>query len=100
LNTQKARAKVPGLIPLRFYADKWIGEGGSILKRFYIKCRAGGLEYFDILKENKEGFWVKVTRKKDGNEKVIEEFMTRSLFDICLKTGYIYELEKPVSSVA
>jgi hypothetical protein len=70
------------------------------LKRYYIKCSSGRLEYFDILKETGEGFLVKVTRKTDGDEKVIEEFMARGLFDICLKTGYIYKGEKPVPSVA
>ncbi|MDR3166785.1 MAG: hypothetical protein LBT93_02485 [Treponema sp.] len=70
------------------------------MKRYYIKCRPGRIEYFDILKETTDGFLVKVTRKKDENERVIEEFMTRSLFDICLKTGYIYELNNAASSVA
>ncbi|MDR2101177.1 MAG: hypothetical protein LBP43_01240 [Treponema sp.] len=70
------------------------------MKRYYIKCRSGRLEYFDILNETNDGFLVKVTRKKDENEKVIEEFMTRSLFDICLKTGYIYESDKTAPSVA
>jgi hypothetical protein len=70
------------------------------LKRYYIKCISDRLEYFDILKETQDGFLVKVTRKKDESEKVIEEFLARSLFDICLKTGYIYELDKKTSSVA
>ena len=67
------------------------------MKRYCIKCRAGKLEYFDILSENTDAFKIRLTRLSDGSEKVIEEFMSRNLFDICVQTGYIYELENSVA---
>ena len=70
------------------------------MKRYCIKCRAGKLEYFDILSENTDAFKIRLTRLSDGSEKVIEEFMSRNLFDICVQTGYIYELESTGASVA
>ncbi|WP_043923106.1 hypothetical protein [Leadbettera azotonutricia] len=68
------------------------------MKRYCIKCRAGRIEYFDVLAENDDGFKVRLTRISDGNEKVIEEFMSRHLFDICYKTGYIFEMEKQAAT--
>jgi hypothetical protein len=64
------------------------------MKRYCIKCRAGRIEYFDVIAENDDGYKVRLTRISDGNEKIIEEFMSRHLFDICYKTGYIFEMEK------
>jgi hypothetical protein len=70
------------------------------MKRYCIKCRAGRIEYIDILRETEEGFFIRLTRLSDGNEKVTDDFMTRHLFDMCVKTGYIYEMAAQANSVA
>ncbi|MDR1446443.1 MAG: hypothetical protein LBI90_06080 [Treponema sp.] len=62
------------------------------MKRYCIKCREGKIEYLDIVREIEDGFLVRLTRISDGNERIIEESMTRHLFEICVKTGYIYHL--------
>ena len=64
------------------------------MRRFCIKCRAGRIEYFDILSEDEEGYRVKLTRIFDGNEKITETFINRDLFELCSKTGYIYKLDR------
>jgi len=70
------------------------------MKRYCIKCRAGRIEFFDIIAESDEGYRIRLTRLSDGNERTIEESMTRYLFEMCLKTGYIYELESAAVNVA
>jgi hypothetical protein len=70
------------------------------MKRFCIKCREGRLDYFDIINENDEGYSIRITRVSDGNQKTVEEYMSKYLFDICVQTGYIYEQEKASASVA
>jgi len=73
------------------------------MKRYCIKCRAGRIEFFDIIGENDEEFRIRITRLSDGNEKIVEESMPRHLFNICVKTGYIYEFESasaPAAAVA
>ena len=70
------------------------------MKRYCIKCRSGKIEYFDILSETDDAYNIRLTRLSDGNEKIIEDTMSRDLFDICLKTGYIFELESAAVSVA
>ena len=64
------------------------------MKRYCIKSRGGSIEYFDVLSEDDSGFKVKLTRINNGNERVTETFINRDLFDLCQKTGYIYELSK------
>ena len=70
------------------------------MKRYCIKCRTGRIEYFDIISENDDGYMIRLTRLSDGNERIVEENMSRNLFDICVKTGYIFQLENTVASVA
>jgi hypothetical protein len=70
------------------------------MKRYCIKCEPGRVEFLDVLRETDEGFFVRVVRVKDGYDKVIEEFMARSMFEMCVKTGYIYAVAEAASSVA
>jgi hypothetical protein len=70
------------------------------VKRYCIKSRTGRVEYFDIISENDEGYKIRLTRINDGDEKVIEESMTRSLFDMCVQSGYIFQMEQSNASVA
>ena len=71
-----------------------------IMKRYCIKCRAGKIEFFDIIAENDDGYRIRLTRINDGNEKIVEESMSRHLFNMCLKTGYIFEIESVTATVA
>lgn len=70
------------------------------MKRFCIKCEPGRVEFLDVLRETDEGFYVRVIRVKDGYDKVIEEFMARHLFEMCVKTGFISAVSEAASSVA
>jgi len=70
------------------------------MKRYCIKSRTGKIEYFDIVSENEYDYNIRIYRISDGREKIIEEPMSRHLFEMCMKTGYIYEMEKPDAVVA
>ena len=70
------------------------------MKRYCIKCRTGRVEYLDIISENDEGYKIRITRINDGDEKIIEDSMTRSLFDMCVQSGYIFQMEEKDASVA
>ena len=70
------------------------------MKRYCIKCRTGRIEYFDVLAETDSGYKIRLTQVIEGNEKIAEESMSRHLFDMCLKTGYIFEMETAAASVA
>ena len=59
------------------------------MKRYSIKCLPGNTEYIDILKELEDEYLVRFTRDNNGSVKTTEETITRNLFNICLKTGYL-----------
>ncbi|MCL2129004.1 MAG: hypothetical protein FWH35_01450 [Treponema sp.] len=67
------------------------------MKRYCIKCREGKMEFFDIVGENDDGYNIRLTRLCDGSEKIMEETIPRHLFNICLKTGYIFEMNSAVA---
>jgi len=70
------------------------------MKRYFIKCRAGKIEFLDIISENDDGYRIRLTRLSDGTEKIIEESIPRHLFNLCVKTGYLYEPESAAATVA
>jgi hypothetical protein len=51
------------------------------------------MEFIDIISEDDEGYRIRLTRLSDGNKRIIEESMSRHLFNMCVKTGFIYEQE-------
>ena len=67
------------------------------MKRYYIKSQPNRSEYLDILAETEGGYTVRLTRICDGDKRVKEDFISHHLFDICLKTGYLFELTGELS---
>jgi hypothetical protein len=63
------------------------------MQKYFVKCAEGSVEYFEIIGETKDGYLVRLTRINDGCKKILEERLSCGLFDICLKTGYIYQAE-------
>ncbi|GAB6390662.1 MAG: hypothetical protein MdMp014T_0035 [Treponematales bacterium] len=70
------------------------------MKRYRIKCRPGRVEFIDILRENDDGFTIKLTKLSGGDERTSEEFMPRRLFALCMKMGYLFETGRAECSVA
>ncbi|MCL2382471.1 MAG: hypothetical protein FWC64_12940 [Treponema sp.] len=70
------------------------------MKRYCINCRAGKIEYFDVITESEDELNIRLTRISGGSERVIEDSMSRQMFDMCFKTGYIFEMENAAASVA
>jgi len=70
------------------------------MKRYCVKCQAGKVEFFDIVAENDDAYEIRHTTISNGVERVTEETMSRHLFEMCTKTGYIFEMEASAVTVA
>jgi hypothetical protein len=68
------------------------------MRRYNVKCQPGKVEYIEIIKELDDEYIVRFTRLYDGSKKISEETMTRNLFNMCIQTGYLYQMAE--SSVA
>ncbi|MCI6479537.1 MAG: hypothetical protein SPE30_09660 [Candidatus Treponema excrementipullorum] len=56
---------------------------------FYKIKSTNPADYMTIVREMEDGFIVKIVRNRDGYEEVITDFLSKTLFESCLRTGYI-----------
>ncbi|GAB1432902.1 hypothetical protein MASR2M29_15270 [Spirochaetota bacterium] len=61
------------------------------MKTFAIRSSDQNPAVMELINEIEDGFVVRIVRQKEDWEDISEEFMTRELFETCLRTGYIYE---------
>jgi hypothetical protein len=60
---------------------------------FYVKSREDRVEYFEVVGDAGGCYDIRLSRVVDGRETVLEEQLSYDLFELCLKTGYIYQAE-------
>jgi hypothetical protein len=60
------------------------GAGGS--------AGGGSPSILELIDETEGGFFVRIVHKHEDWEDVKEDFLSRELFETCLRTGYISEL--------
>lgn len=71
------------------------------MKNYYIRSNPLSADYLSILRETDNGFMVRIYRDLDGYEKIIDEFMSSTLFESCVRTGYLVQMEENrISAIA
>ena len=51
-----------------------------------------------IEKKLEDGFVIRIVRDKDGYEEVTTDFISKVLFDSCIRTGYLTKIEAPMAA--
>ena len=69
------------------------------MKTYTLKSIGKNTDYMTILREMEDGFVVKIVRDLDGYEDVKTDWLSKELFESCLRTGYLTEMD-PVEAVA
>jgi hypothetical protein len=64
----------------------------DVMGKYYIKGPQDRVEHFEIIGDTADCYLVRLTRIVDGDQRILEERISHDLFEICLKTGYIYEM--------
>ena len=61
----------------------------------YYKLKSIGKssDYMTIIKETEDGYVVRIVRDKDGYDDVTTDFISKSLFESCIRTGYLTKIE-------
>lgn len=62
------------------------------MKQFAIKSTDESPSVMELLNEIENGFVVRIVRQREDWEDISEEFITRELFETCVRTGYLAEL--------
>ena len=83
-------------------------RGGSLYKHrkeadvetYSLRTLNGSNDFITLLRETDEGFVIRIVRDKDGYNEIINEFMTKELFETCVRTGYLTKVEATQPLVA
>jgi hypothetical protein len=60
---------------------------------YTLKSHRNANDFMTIVKKLNDGFVVRIVRDCDGYNEVVTDFMSKSLFDSCIRTGYITKVE-------
>ena len=61
------------------------------MKRYRIKSAPGQVAHLEILSELNDDILVRIMRRYDGYETHEESYISRDLFDTCVRTAYLIE---------
>lgn len=62
------------------------------MKQFTIKSAGSEVSLLELLGETEGGYFVRIVHRHEDWEDIKEDFMSRDLFETCVRTGYIAEL--------
>ena len=81
-----------------FKTDIRYNTGGSMGERYALKSHYSN-DYLTVEKELEDGFVVRIVRDKDGYEETVTDFISKILFESCIRTGYLTKIEIPQNAV-
>lgn len=67
------------------------------MKNYSLKSLGSKNDYMTVLKETEDGYVIKIVHDLDGYEEVKTDFLSKELFDCCIRTGYITEVKEEVA---
>lgn len=66
----------------------------------YIVKSIGKNDYMTIVREMDDGYVVRIVRDKDGYEDVTTDYLSKELFDSCVRTGYLTKVQEAKAVIA
>ncbi|MCQ2576959.1 MAG: hypothetical protein MJ176_00360 [Treponema sp.] len=70
------------------------------MKNYKLKSLGNNSDYMTIVREMEDGFVVRIIRDMDGYEEVKTDYISRELFESCVRTGYLTEIKETVAVTA
>ncbi len=66
------------------------------MKSYTLKSIGKKTDYMTILRELDDGFVVQIVRDLDGYEDKKTDYISKELFESCVRTGYLKEIPETV----
>ena len=60
---------------------------------YTLKSIGKSTDYMTIVREMEDGYVVRIVRDRDGYNEVKTDFIRHSLFESCIRTGYLTKIE-------
>lgn len=67
---------------------------------YTLRSLGNSSDYMTIIREMDDGYVVRIVRDKDGYTDVTTDFISKTLFDSCVRTGYLTKIANPEKLVA
>ena len=68
--------------------------GGRLKMGTYtLKSIGKSTDYMTVVREMDDGYVVRIVRDKDGYEDVTTDYISKALFESCVRTGYLTKVE-------
>lgn len=61
--------------------------------QYIVKGNGTVKTYLEILSEREEGYDVRIISEHEDYSKSMDEYMSKDLFDSCLRTGYLTRID-------
>ncbi len=70
------------------------------MKSYTLKSLGKNTDYMTIVREMNDGFVVRIVRDLDGYEDVKTDYISKELFESCIRTGYLTEITESLKLAA
>ena len=67
------------------------------MKSFAFKSIGNKQDFLTIVREMDDGYVVRIIRDLDGYEDVKTDYISKELFESCIRTGYLTEVKETVA---
>lgn len=67
---------------------------------YTLKSIGKNSDYMTIVRETEDGYVVRIVRDRDGYNDVTTDYMSKALFESCLRTGYLTQIEEAPAKLA
>lgn len=67
---------------------------------YTLKSIGKNTDYMTVVREMDDGYIVRIVRDEDGYDDVTTDFISKALFDSCIRTGYLTKIKSPAEAVA
>ncbi len=59
---------------------------------YTLKSLGNSTDYMTIVREMDDGYIVRIVRDKDGYNDITTDYISKTLFDSCVRTGYLTKI--------
>lgn len=70
------------------------------METYTLKSIGKATDYMTVIREMDDGYIVKIVRDKDGYDDITTDYISKALFDTCIRTGYIIKVPQAVEASA
>ena len=67
---------------------------------YTLKSIGSANDYMTIVREVEDGYVVRIVRDQDGYNEIKTDYISKSLFESCVRTGYLTKVEDAVEAIS